>query len=756
MNPAPVSLSRSARVPDPDARPWHEVLGMEPAELGANLAAVRAETAGLTSREKNSALWKDAYARLRDAGFEPAAAATMAGAEVRTAPRASAISAAPRPAQPANAALYPLTDGLTLDGPRLRRASDYDQGRAVHCPDHAAGPGPALDTHDAVTTARADLVQQAEMDFLADCTAETGAVMSPEKWEKMRKNRAKLREQSARIIALLAESNIPGKRSDTAKVFAYSVHSEHVEELPAYRRICLIPEVASMVRAPKLAALEYWLDRHPYARFWTFTTGERCGLDALGKRIKWLHRKLSKLNHELARFGAEIVFRSTEYGSLEKKTDFVSERLEGGGLEFDSTGAPLFHPHSHCVVVAHFGYNPARWQALTQHVRDFWQSAGRRLHCDFGEIIGNARECCKYVTKPGDLLKLTPAAIARLFEITYRAKLCQPMGSLAREIRIRKGHVVQILRAGPAAERRAEVDAYLDAISEVPECEFVGNRQARSLRQLAAKHRVPLAALVAQNPGLPADPDAALDYGARIIIHPGGRCLRRVREGRRMVWRERLDHNKAARETPAERAERQNLEDAFAMTAECARAASLPCNISLPLTYSAFEYAHEFTGPHHPESYAAPGARRLDYAADFIGPRAPLASIPWETTRHRLQAPGRIGSASQVMARLMPGAGPTRVKEPRVIVMSLDGRLDLAAVREHPLVASLWADTVHEWEAGCALLRSESSGRYSVHTVTPTVHGHPETGHPAPSYGPPDPFRAELEARRALAEGINF
>ena len=43
-----------------------------------------------------------------------------------------------------------------------------------------------------------------------------------------------------------------------------SVHSGHVEKLPAFRRCMFIPYVAKQVRGPMLSALEYWLERHPF------------------------------------------------------------------------------------------------------------------------------------------------------------------------------------------------------------------------------------------------------------------------------------------------------------------------------------------------------------------------------------------------------------------------------------------------------------------------------------------------------------
>lgn len=686
-------------------RPWHVAAGLTPADLAANLDALRAETAGLTKREKNSALWADSFDAARRHGFDvhpgqriaadgtPHAvpsAGQIATAEVRTASRFRAPDPHARVVRPINPSLYGLEYGLVFDGEKVRRAADCDDATAfISAPD--AGHGPTLPVHSAVTAERRALVEQANFDFYADARAETGAGVSPEQYAKMQKRRGELRAMSRKLVSMLQEAGVEAERAEAAKLFVYWIHSKSFEELPAFRRICFIPEVAAAIRAPKLAALEFWLDRHPHARFWTFTTGRRCTLDELEDRLDWLHRRISKLNHLLKRYGVEIVFRSAEFGTLEKHGQTVAEREEGGGLEFNAEGAPLFHPHAHCVVVAKFGFNVKKWQAACQVARDFWHRDGVRLHCDFGAIIGNARECVKYVTKPGDLLKLRPLDLARLFEITYRAKLCHPMGSLAREIREREGHTVEIENRGPEGNAR----------------------QARTLAALAVKHGVSLDDLKARNPHLAEHPHRLLDFGTRVVIFPGGKCLRRVRQGRCMVWVERLDHNKLNRETEAEKAERHAREDALAAAMEAEQ--------------------FERCAP------SAPGA---------LDGRCPSMPSP-------------LGSTCRVMARIMPAAGPRRVKEPRVIVLSADGRVDLAAVASHPLVISLWEETRNAWCEGVEDAAREDMAaavldRYSVHTGTPTVHDPAETA-------PPDPLAAALEAEREtfkasadLAAGINF
>jgi hypothetical protein len=53
-------------------------------------------------------------------------------------------------------------------------------------------------------------------------------------------------------------------------------------------------------------------------------------------------------------------------------------------------------------------------------------------------FIRNARECCKYISKPGDLLKLSAADLAKTEEALHGLHLVQPLGSLRKEISARR------------------------------------------------------------------------------------------------------------------------------------------------------------------------------------------------------------------------------------------------------------------------------------------------------------------------------
>lgn len=291
-------------------------------------------------------------------------------------------------------------------------------------------------------TRKTEYIRQAraEREFLAHAIVETGTGASPEEIARQSSERSVVRAQSHELARRLDFAGKTAYRKDAFFLWTYWVHSKRLDLIPNFRRICLLPYIAAIVRASKLAALEYFIKRKRFCRFWTFTTGERCGLGDLRARCRWLHKRLSRLNAYLrGKYGVELAFRSTEFGTLE--FDDAGNRREGlgGAIEYDANGEPLFHVHAHVVVNSLVGFiAPAKWSAMFDDVWAFWG-----FNWDGGKkggsgVIRDARECCKYVTKPGDMLKLSAEQLGRLHEAVFKLKLCQPMGSLAVEMRERR------------------------------------------------------------------------------------------------------------------------------------------------------------------------------------------------------------------------------------------------------------------------------------------------------------------------------
>lgn len=276
--------------------------------------------------------------------------------------------------------------------------------------------------------------------FYQLAAAETGRIAPDEKLKKSRRDAAELIAQSHAIAEKMKPHGFDCYRDTPFGLYLYYVHSRHVEKLPGFRRVCFIPAVAQAIRRPMVAALEYFLEKNPLARMWVFTSGTPTPLCDVRERVKYLHRKISTLNAQdfMKETGAEIVFRATELGTPE--WDSNGQRT-GGEIERDEAGNLFFHVHAHCIVKLKFGkIAPRRWEKLLKQVGAFWVHWWKDGSDEQSGIIRDAREVCKYVTKPGEMLKLSGAELCELQRQLSRLKLCQPLGVLAEEIKAREEH----------------------------------------------------------------------------------------------------------------------------------------------------------------------------------------------------------------------------------------------------------------------------------------------------------------------------
>lgn len=314
----------------------------------------------------------------------------------------------------------------TVDG-RLVKVADSDES-------------PEFNDVDTFPTVRE--IAEAQDAFLAHCEDETGIVVDAGLKAKKDAERATLRAQSHAIAAKLQEAGVTAYRSDQWKIAVLGVHSGEIDILPQFRRIAFIPFVAAAIREPMVRALEYWLQRHPHDRFWTFTSGPRCRLDQVRARLQDLHRRISALNAQpfMREAGVMIVFRASELGSIETKRELGA--LDGGEIDRDQDGTLWFHPHAHCLVHLTRGrLSRSAWSKLLRQVWAHWGD-----HWDDAGTIRTAREAVKYVTKPGQIAKLTAAETAALAAQLRRLKLIHPLGVLAAEMRHRKEQRLTLLR----------------------------------------------------------------------------------------------------------------------------------------------------------------------------------------------------------------------------------------------------------------------------------------------------------------------
>lgn len=282
---------------------------------------------------------------------------------------------------------------------------------------------------------------QVEAVFREICREETGSVETPEETAKRKAKERKLLGQADIVCAGLTRAGKLAYRADSWDMWAFDVNECVFTDIPSYRRICVNPWIAYRLRLPYLNWLEYWMQDHPFCRFWTFTSGERCRVDALDARIKDLNRRISRLNGQkfMKAVGAEIVFRSDELGTVERtdrKRKFADVEEAAGGIETDE-GGHWYHPHAHCVVWLKKGkISEGRWSLLLSQIGRWWGH-----NWDEGKRIRDVRECVKYIVKPWDIVRLAETdcdELGRLHEVLFRKKLIQPMGELARMMRAAK------------------------------------------------------------------------------------------------------------------------------------------------------------------------------------------------------------------------------------------------------------------------------------------------------------------------------
>lgn len=241
--------------------------------------------------------------------------------------------------------------------------------------------------------------------------AESGREISEEAFERKKAERDLLMQQSLHIADMLESVGV--KAFGESKLTMVGLLTGIEEPMVDFRNIVFIPAVAKRKRNRMLGDLEFFIQRHPHCRMWVFTSGARCTIDCVADRIAEVHRRISKLNAKpfLKSAGVNIVFRSSELGSL--------QRIDG-----------LATFHIHCHVIIHMSKKLPKpvWGSLLSKVREWWQ-----FHFADAKEIQMAREACKYVVKPADLLNLTAPELKALHEQLFKLHLVQALGALRKQ-----------------------------------------------------------------------------------------------------------------------------------------------------------------------------------------------------------------------------------------------------------------------------------------------------------------------------------
>ena len=279
-----------------------------------------------------------------------------------------------------------------------------------------------------------------EKQYLNACQGEVGRLTDPDKWEDTAEKRKHLEDQTRKIATKLDKGyqvyGLGWQRTERVEPYDYSdltlmgLNSLQFKKLEAYRNIIFLPSVAQKNRRPRVKELEYFLKHNQNCRMWTFTAGTRVGLEQLPYQVKWMHRKLSKLNDQpfMKKLGVKFVFRSTEFGELAQNgSDNVS-----------------VHPHMHALMQLENYLRPEDWSYLLKRIQAFWG-----VYCKDCGKIRNARELVKYCVKPSDLDGLNSVQLIKLYKQTQGLRLWESLRDFRKMRRtIREDNQKVVMRKG--------------------------------------------------------------------------------------------------------------------------------------------------------------------------------------------------------------------------------------------------------------------------------------------------------------------
>ena len=264
--------------------------------------------------------------------------------------------------------------------------------------------------------------------FFDLCESNTGLFIEPEAFAKSQKQNKEILDQSHELARRMENAGLQAYTDYSYGLWRVGLHTGKAVELPNFRKINFLPYIAQQNRKKPLKHLEYWLEKHPHDRFWTFTTGPRCPVSELRQHLIWMHRKISKLNHKpyMQRAGVSIVFRSSEVGSIEPFGD----------------NKYTYHPHAHCMIHLERRIPKQQWTLLIKRVRAYMGGA----YFSEDGIIRNAREACKYVVKPDDLKTLDEPELESLYYALSRLHLVQPLKGFKDHLQMIEDNKLKLIR----------------------------------------------------------------------------------------------------------------------------------------------------------------------------------------------------------------------------------------------------------------------------------------------------------------------
>ncbi len=246
---------------------------------------------------------------------------------------------------------------------------------------------------------------------------ETGVQVSDLPTWLEREQRYRLQDElTTRLAGVLEAAGIPAHRAGAGFALVGLVTGGVKPAEQPYRRIHFLPSVAATLRAELANGLELFLaTRARYARYAVVTTGQRCELDELRRRIVRLSRLVSRWAHEVCKpLGVVVAFRSIELPCDDGKT---------------------FHVHANVVYWPTHSIPKKAWRSFLRRTRAYfgahWKDCGR---------LKEVREVVKYVMKGDDVARLAdndPADVVELYQQLRGLRLVEchgPFRAFRREL----------------------------------------------------------------------------------------------------------------------------------------------------------------------------------------------------------------------------------------------------------------------------------------------------------------------------------
>ena len=195
---------------------------------------------------------------------------------------------------------------------------------------------------------------------------------------------------------------------------------DEAEEILAVKHQVFLPVVAHLERNALTKEFRKWMETHSHTRYYVVTAGQRCKINELSSRLRWLHVQLAEFRR--------LISTKPEFRGIE-----VVLRCDEFTIKRDGEGELTFHPHMNLAI--HFPYVLGEKRFLLW--KKLIDSHFGTMVKDCGEIR-EARELIKYVTKfessNGELgvLDLQDTELTALYQVRRGMKPVQALGSFRR------------------------------------------------------------------------------------------------------------------------------------------------------------------------------------------------------------------------------------------------------------------------------------------------------------------------------------